>query len=139
MLKVAVVGTGLIATRKHIPAWKKNSGLAKLVALCDVNAEAGEKVRKEFDVPKAYTDLGELLATEKPDIIDICTPPKTHAPLAIQAVEAGCACADREADGGDGGGVRQGDPGRRAGGSIRLCRALGPVLPQLHAGDRTGP
>jgi predicted dehydrogenase len=30
-----------------------------------------------------------MLAKEKPDIVDICTPPKTHAKLAIQVMQAG--------------------------------------------------
>ena len=91
MFKVAVVGTGLIATRKHLPAWQR-SDKAELVAVCELNPEQGEKIKKEFGIPKAYTDLGELLEAEKPDIVDICTPPKSHAPLAIQALRGGAHC-----------------------------------------------
>jgi predicted dehydrogenase len=31
-----------------------------------------------------------MLAREKPDLVDICTPPRTHAKLAVQAIEARC-------------------------------------------------
>jgi predicted dehydrogenase len=88
MLKVAVAGTGLIATKKHFPAWKRTSQRAQVVALCDIDAEQAAKIAGQFGVPKAYTDVGEMLEKERPDIVDICTPPRTHAPLAILALEA---------------------------------------------------
>src|SRR5579884_2326115 len=89
MLKAAVAGTGLIATVKHLPAWNRIPDLATLVAIADVDAERGAQVAQQFNVPRAYTDLGELLEREKPDVVDICTPPRTHAPLAIQAMRGG--------------------------------------------------
>src|SRR5206468_11526176 len=39
--------------------------------------------------PKAYSSLEELLAAERPDMVDICTPPRTHAALATQALHGG--------------------------------------------------
>ena len=36
------------------------------------------------------TDFDELLKKSTPDIIHICTPPKTHATMTIKALEAGC-------------------------------------------------
>src|SRR5258708_12332793 len=30
-----------------------------------------------------------MLAKERPDLVDICTPPKTHAQIAIQVIRAG--------------------------------------------------
>jgi predicted dehydrogenase len=87
MLKVAVAGTGLIATRKHLPAWKRVSGQAEVVALCDINQEQAAKIAGQFGIPKSYTDVGEMLEKERPDVVDICTPPRTHAPLSIQCLE----------------------------------------------------
>lgn len=89
MFKSVVIGTGLIATRKHLPAWKRANSQAKCVAICDINEEQAQKVAKEFGVPKAYTDIGQMLDAEKPDIVDICTPPKTHSSIAIQCLDAG--------------------------------------------------
>jgi predicted dehydrogenase len=89
MYKVAILGTGFIANQKHLPAWRRMNGAAKLVALCDVDAQRGQQIAREFGISKAYRDTGEMLEKEHPDIVDICTPPKTHAPLAISALEAG--------------------------------------------------
>ncbi|HEY0536527.1 MAG TPA: Gfo/Idh/MocA family oxidoreductase [Actinoplanes sp.] len=37
-----------------------------------------------------FTDHRELLATTAPDVVVICTPPHTHLPIALDALDAGC-------------------------------------------------
>ena len=87
--RAAILGAGLISGKKHIPAFLRLKHKVDLVALCDVNREGAEKVAYNFGIPHVYADLGELLAREKPDLINICTPPRTHAKLAIQAIRRG--------------------------------------------------
>jgi predicted dehydrogenase len=89
-LKAAVIGSGLIAGLKHIPAFKKHQGKVQLAALCDLNREAAQKLAAQHGIPNVYGSIDEMLTKEKPDLVDICTPPKTHAPIAIQAMQAGC-------------------------------------------------
>jgi predicted dehydrogenase len=89
MFRVAVIGTGFIAVQKHFPAWQKARGAAKVVALCDVDLERGKKVAQEAGVARAYDNLETLLETERPDIVDICTPPRTHASVACTALASG--------------------------------------------------
>jgi len=36
-----------------------------------------------------YQDVTAMLEKEQPDVVDICTPPQTHASLAVQALQAG--------------------------------------------------
>ncbi len=88
-LKVALVGSGYIASVKHLPALKNLRKQADAVAICDLNEEQAGKLASEFEIGKVYTELGEMLETENPDVVDICTPPKTHAPIALQCIEAG--------------------------------------------------
>jgi predicted dehydrogenase len=61
-----------------------------LSAICDVNLEAARQAAASGGIPSAYADVREMLAKEKPDLVDICTPPKTHAQIAIQVIQAGC-------------------------------------------------
>ncbi len=89
ILKVGVVGCGYIAQTAHIPALLKNKNCI-LVAVCDTNEKAASSVAKKFGIKRFYVDLAGMLAKEKPDIVDICTSINTHAPLAIQAMKAGC-------------------------------------------------
>jgi predicted dehydrogenase len=89
-LRAAILGAGLISTKKHIPAFLRLQDRVDLVALCDVNHQAAERVGREFGIPRLYSDLTELLAKEKPDLVDICTPPRTHAKLAVTSIRQRC-------------------------------------------------
>ncbi len=88
-LRVGAVGCGFIAQNIHIPCWVKCRG-AELVAVCDKNDELAGHVAKRFKIDNHYSDFGEMLDKERLDIVDICTSINTHAPLSIQAMEAGC-------------------------------------------------
>lgn len=89
-LRAAVVGTGFIATRKHIPAYRKVASLVDLVAVADVNEDAAREVAARFGVPGAYGSVEDLVEREHPDLVDVCTPPRTHAEVALKAIERGC-------------------------------------------------
>ena len=88
MLKAAVVGTGFISTKHHLPAWVRLRKDVQLVAVCDTDASAAAAAADRFGVPSSYTDLTELLDKEQPDFVDICTPPDSHADIATLALEA---------------------------------------------------
>ena len=77
-LKAAVVGAGLIAGKKHLPAFVRHKNKVELAALCDLNQDGARKLAAQFGVPRVYSDIGEMIETEKPDLVDICTPPQTH-------------------------------------------------------------
>ena len=61
---------------------------SELVALCDIRPRA-ELGIEAYDVP-FYPSLEELLAHEKPDVINICTPNGLHADMAVHIIESGC-------------------------------------------------
>ena len=89
MHKVAVIGTGFISTEKHLPAWLTLRRNAEVVALCDVDKDRSEQVARKFNVPSVYDDVQAMLENEGPDFVDICTPPRTHADIAVTALQAG--------------------------------------------------
>ena len=89
-VRAVVIGSGLIAGKKHIPAFRRLGHKTELVAICDLNLSAAKDVAGRFGIPKAYSDVAEMLRTEKPELVDICTPPQTHTRLAIEAMEHGC-------------------------------------------------
>lgn len=88
-VRAVIIGSGLIACKKHVPAFQRLRGKAELAAICDLNAEAAARVAKQFGIPKVYGDVQEMLRTERPDLVDLCTPPQTHARLAVEAAKAG--------------------------------------------------
>lgn len=89
-LRAAIVGTGLIAGKKHIPAFHRLKKRVDLAAVCDLNLNAAQAVAKSFGIPASYSDPSEMLLKEKPDLVDVCTPPQTHVKLAVEAMKHGC-------------------------------------------------
>jgi len=70
------------------------SGLSKVVALCDVDRNqlttASAEVKKlSSDRHKLYSDYRELLAREKPEIVIVATPDHWHPLIAIAAMDIG--------------------------------------------------
>jgi len=87
VLNIAIVGCGYVADG-HIEAWRKISD-ARIAAVCDLNEELAKNTINQWKIPTYYKSLPDLIAKEKVDVVDICTPPQTHAPLAVQAMQAG--------------------------------------------------
>jgi predicted dehydrogenase len=88
-LRVGLIGSGFIARQKHLPAWKKLGAKARVVALCDPQVAQAEELARTYEIAKVYHDFREMLEAERLDAVDICSPPRTHAELAIQSLEAG--------------------------------------------------
>lgn len=91
--RVAVLGASGIG--RHHANWWTVEG-AEVCAILGSSpaslAQAGDKLRGLFGFSgRGYTDLGELLASERPDIVDVCTPSELHHRHARTALEAGCA------------------------------------------------
>jgi predicted dehydrogenase len=86
-LRVAVIGCGGIAMSQHGPAYQKLAGV-EIVAGSDVSAERAAAFVARFG-GRAYTDYREMLARERPVIVDVCTPEDQHVEPTIAALEAG--------------------------------------------------
>lgn len=89
-LKVGIVGCGFIAERRHIPGFLRLKKDVVLQAVCDRNESLARDTANKHHIPKVYAELSEMLSSERLDIVDICTPPQTHAQLAVPAIEHGC-------------------------------------------------
>ena len=88
-MKTAVIGLGAIF-ETHLAAIK-NGGFTELCAVCDINKEKLEAaIEKAGDNVKGYVDYKEMIDTEKPDVVHICTPHYLHREMAVYALEAGC-------------------------------------------------
>ena len=85
-LKVGVIGLGM--GRNHVKSFQTHPG-AEVTAVCDVDAELLQTRGDEYGVANRYTDAGEMFAKEGLDAVSIAVPNAYHAPLAIQALEAG--------------------------------------------------
>ncbi|MEM3551493.1 MAG: Gfo/Idh/MocA family oxidoreductase [Candidatus Bathyarchaeia archaeon] len=88
MLKIGIVGGGHIVRHRHIPIFKKINGV-EVFAVCDKVESVARSVAKEFGVKHYFTRLSDMLQADV-DVVDVCTPPMTHYPLIVEALEAGC-------------------------------------------------
>jgi predicted dehydrogenase len=88
-VRIGIIGVGWPGQR-HIEGYQKHPD-ARIVAISDVNAEAAEQVRTQYNVDNAriYGDYQDLLADDGVDAVSICTPNFLHAPMAIDALDAG--------------------------------------------------
>ena len=88
-LRVGIIGVGWPGQR-HIEGYQKHRD-AKIVALSDLNTAVAEQVKAEYAIEGAqiFSDYRELLASDAIDAVSICTPNFLHAPMAIDALDAG--------------------------------------------------
>ena len=85
--RIALVGTGFYA-QNHLNAWRDLAPEgAELVAVCDLDAAKAERAGQEFGA-RAYVDFGEMLARERPDVVDIVTQMRAHRVLVEAAAAA---------------------------------------------------
>ncbi|OIO58145.1 MAG: oxidoreductase [Candidatus Marinimicrobia bacterium CG1_02_48_14] len=87
-MRIGLVGCGRIS-KNHFDAIKQFPDDLELVAVCDVVPDRVQSAAKEHHATP-YTDLSDMLKTEKLDVISICTPSGLHPQHGIMAAKAGC-------------------------------------------------
>lgn len=86
--RAAMIGCGGRA-REHVPALKAD-GRCRVVALADVRGEAAEAMKAEFGLEASiYTDYGEMLGRERPDVVVACLWTPLHLPVFRDCAGAG--------------------------------------------------
>jgi len=84
---VAVVGTGKIAEAR-IPVYLSDKDV-DLVALVDIDTKIAERAARKFGVKMSFASVDELFEKQEVDAVSICTPPHTHADLALKVLNYG--------------------------------------------------
>lgn len=87
MLKVAIVGCGKIAD-DHAAQIQYIEG-CEIVGVCDSEPLMAKQLFERFPIKAWFSDLGELLAEARPDVVHITTPPQSHFEIARICLERG--------------------------------------------------
>ena len=90
--KICCIGCGDMAMVGHGPSFKKyaqENPDVTLSACCDLDPVKAETFRSAFGFEKAYTDMDQMLQTEKPDAVSLMVPPAATEPLTIKLLRAG--------------------------------------------------
>ncbi|MFB3168198.1 Gfo/Idh/MocA family oxidoreductase [Neobacillus sp. 179-C4.2 HS] len=89
MINVAIIGTGAIAAA-HIKGYQFFQDRCNIVAICDIYPEKAEKIAADFNLDvEVYSDYKQMLNVSQVDLLSVCTPPYTHAEIAIDSLNSG--------------------------------------------------
>lgn len=84
-LRVGLVGCGHISAA-HLRGWRKAAD-CEVTGLFDLDGTVAAARARQFAVPRVHHDLDRLIAES--DVVDVCTPPTTHARIALATLRAG--------------------------------------------------
>lgn len=84
MLRIGIMGTGFIGSQ-HAASYANIEG-AQVVAIADVNKNAGKKLADDYNCA-FYEDAEEMLKTESLDIVDVCLPTFLHEKYVLLAFQ----------------------------------------------------
>jgi predicted dehydrogenase len=85
---VGIIGSGKIALANHLPGLSLCPE-AKVVALCDANAQTLKEASDATGVTRTYEDYHDLLRDDAVNAVIIATPNYLHAPITLAACAAG--------------------------------------------------
>jgi len=90
MLKIGLVGVGNIG-RTHLKAYQEFPDQCEIVALCDIYPQhaVDKQVELGLTAVPVYQSAAEMLAEATLDLVSVCTPPSSHAEIAIACLNAG--------------------------------------------------
>lgn len=86
-LKGVAIGAGYFS-RFQYEAWTRIPEV-EITALCNSNLERAKGIMESYGVKNHYTDYKEMIIKEKPDFVDIITPPETHFEMCKFAADQG--------------------------------------------------
>ncbi|MFI3257190.1 MAG: Gfo/Idh/MocA family oxidoreductase [Spirochaetales bacterium] len=86
LVRVAIVGAGNFSKRRIYPYISSAGG--KIVGICTRSLDSSKEVAELYGC-KQYTDIDELIDTENPDCVIICTGPSSHPQIAAKVMKHG--------------------------------------------------
>lgn len=86
-LRIGIIGAGYVATH-HIAALRRLD-FVEIVGIVDTDSMAAHALANRFGIAVVAASLADL-APLSPQAIYVLTPPASHCPLALQALEMGC-------------------------------------------------
>jgi predicted dehydrogenase len=87
-LRVGMVGVGGIGLDQHLPGWAKVP-FAEVVAIADSSSHALARAGDVLPDARRFENWHDLVACPDLDVVDVCTPNRWHAPVALAALRAG--------------------------------------------------
>lgn len=86
-LRGVCIGAGYFSHFQY-EAWQRIPEV-EIVAFSNRDPERSAETQQKFGIANHYTDWREMLDAEKPDFVDIITPPPSHAEICAEAAKRG--------------------------------------------------
>ena len=86
-LKGVCVGAGYFSHFQY-EAWQRIPEV-EITATCNRDPQRAKQVTDRWKIPEHYTDYREMLQAERPDFVDVITPPATHVEICRFAAQLG--------------------------------------------------
>ena len=87
-VRIGVVGAGAIAQLAHLPVLSRMRGVT-LVGICDNDRPKARALADRFEIPDVFTDIEDLLESDRLQAIVLATPNHLHEPHVLSAIAAG--------------------------------------------------
>lgn len=87
VVRVAVIGGGAIAQRRHLPEYDANL-CAQIAGVFDTDEKRARELCEQYG-GHAYGSLEEIFEDGSVDAVSVCSPNVTHADASIRALRAG--------------------------------------------------
>ena len=87
-IRIGLVGSGFVS-ELHMYAYKRVYGVNIEVTAVVSRGDHVELFAKKHQIAQTYRDYRALLADPAIDVVDICTPPASHAGMIVEAMLAG--------------------------------------------------
>ncbi|PLV59298.1 Gfo/Idh/MocA family protein [Thermotoga sp. KOL6] len=93
-LRIALIGCGRIALKKHVPALIEMKDIFETVAVCDIVREKAQNAASQFEranlkKPEVFTNYKEILKRDDVDVVSIATESGKHYQLTMEALMSG--------------------------------------------------
>ncbi len=88
VVRVAVVGTGFVS-ELHMHAFRRVYGVDVQVLVACSRGDGVEDFARRHGVERTVRDWRALLQDPSIDVVDLCTPPATHAEMVVALMRAG--------------------------------------------------
>jgi predicted dehydrogenase len=86
-LRYGLIGVGANVYGMHRPGLELDH--IEIAGVVDLRADVNERIHNEWHAP-AFTDYRQMIEAIRPDVVVVMTPHPLHAPMTIDALEAGC-------------------------------------------------
>jgi predicted dehydrogenase len=87
-LRIGLIGAGQIARSRHLPGFRKLSGV-RIVGVCNRHRDSAARVAREFDIPRVYGNWEEMIHDRDVEAVVIGAWPYLHCPVTLAALDAG--------------------------------------------------